>query len=236
MCDCQEGKESVLVDPKGDLLNILNLDSEQFNVAVTDQNIGYITQPNTESILQIDPDRMVILHRVKSNDVCSTEICVSAVSNSGRDTPNKVPCYFGVKHYGNVYAYPVNGYNINFRTINNNIMVSDWAIDPLVVMFHAVREGVFFSCIGGQSYIKYTKHIEYAQNKEEYILKIESMDTPTDICSDNNGHVYVSGQGSNNIHRLTQDGKVLDISLDSRHGIIQPVALCFNQTIQHYTL
>lgn len=99
----------------------------------------------------------------------------------------------------------------------------------VVVRFHAVREGAFFSCIGGQSYIKYTKHyIAYAHKKEEYIINIESMDTQTDICSDNNGHVYVSGQGSNNIHRLTQDGKVLDIPLDSRHGILKPVALCFN--------
>lgn len=55
------------------------------------------------------------------------------------------------------------------------------------------------------------------------------MNTPTDICSDNNEHIYASGQGCNNIHRLTQDGKVLDIPLDSRHGITQPVALCFNQ-------
>ncbi|VDI34088.1 Hypothetical predicted protein [Mytilus galloprovincialis] len=67
------------------------------------------------------------------------------------------------------------------------------------------------------------------------------MDTPTDICSDENGHIYVSGQGSNNIHRLegyfkksdryriNQDYKVLDIPLDSNHGIKEPVALCFNQ-------
>lgn len=119
----------------------------------------------------------------------------------------------------------------NFRAININVIGnSDCAIDPLVVRFHAVREGALFSCIGGQSYIKYTKqYFGYAQKKEEYIINIESMDTPTDICSDNNGHVYVSGQGSNNIHRMTQDGKVLDIPLERRHGIIKPVALCFNQ-------
>lgn len=54
------------------------------------------------------------------------------------------------------------------------------------------------------------------------------MVTPSDICSDNNGHIYISGQGSNNIHRLTQDDKVLDIPLDTRHYISQPVTLCFN--------
>ncbi|CAC5394566.1 unnamed protein product [Mytilus coruscus] len=83
------------------------------------------------------------------------------------------------------------------------------------------------------------------------------MDTPTEICSVDYGHIYVSGQGSDNIHRLIfeskttkiecvlrssmdkverstmdeveQDYKVLDIPLDSRHGIKEPVALCFNQ-------
>lgn len=55
------------------------------------------------------------------------------------------------------------------------------------------------------------------------------MNNPTDIGSDNNGHIFVSGQGSNSIHRLTQNGKVLDIPLDSRHSFTQPVALCFYQ-------
>lgn len=67
------------------------------------------------------------------------------------------------------------------------------------------------------------------------------MDSPTDICSDDNGHIYVSGQGSNNIHRLVEDTKyssisrsmetdwkVLDMPLDTHHGIKEPVALCFN--------
>lgn len=111
LCD-YDRKSLLLVNLKGDLLNILNLDSEPFDVAITNQNIGYITQPNTESVLQIDPDRMVILHRVKSNDVCTTGICVSAGSNYGRDTPNNVPCYFGVKLNRNVHAYPANGYNM----------------------------------------------------------------------------------------------------------------------------
>ncbi|VDI79287.1 Hypothetical predicted protein [Mytilus galloprovincialis] len=68
------------------------------------------------------------------------------------------------------------------------------------------------------------------------------MDSPTDICSDDYGHFYVSGQGSNNIHRIesymeedlwsgcrTTKRKVLDIPLDKDHGIKKPVALCFNQ-------
>ncbi|VDI34087.1 Hypothetical predicted protein [Mytilus galloprovincialis] len=68
------------------------------------------------------------------------------------------------------------------------------------------------------------------------------MDTPTDISSDDNGHIYVSWQGSNNIHRLEEDTKysyvtgeevtdwkVLDIPLDSRQGIKEPVSLCLSQ-------
>lgn len=104
LCDYDK-KSLFLVDQQGELLNILNLDSEPFDVAITSKNIGYITQPNTVSVLQIDPDRMVILHRVKSNDHCTTGRFVSAL-------PNVDLCYFGVKCNGKVYAYPVNGYNM----------------------------------------------------------------------------------------------------------------------------
>lgn len=68
------------------------------------------------------------------------------------------------------------------------------------------------------------------------------MDSPNDICPDDNGHIYVCCQKSNNIHRLTQEMKmssfyrrmepeykVLDIPFDTHHGIKEPVALCFNK-------
>lgn len=116
----------------------------------------------------------------------------------------------------------------NFTNKNDYIRSSGKIIDPRVIKFHAVDVELIFSCIGGQNYIKVSKY-NGTDLSDERTVKIDTMVTPTDICSDNNGHIYVSGQGSKNIHRLTQDGKVLDIPLDSRHYINQPVALCFNK-------
>ena len=80
-----------------------------------------------------------------------------------------------------------------------------------------------YSCVSGQnhfatSYCYRTAHVEFP-----------TLRGPSDICSDDYGHVYVSGQYSHNIHRLTEDDKMIDIPLSSGHGITYPVAMCFNR-------
>ena len=60
-------------------------------------------------------------------------------------------------------------------------------------------------------------------------VKFPNLRGPSDICSDDYGHIYVSGQYSHNIHRLAKDGKMIDIPLSSKHGIQYPVAMCFNR-------
>ncbi|CAG2227779.1 uncharacterized protein [Mytilus edulis] len=225
LCDYDK-KNLILVDPLGKYLNKLSVESEPFDVAITSQNIGYITLPNIRSVLRIDPDRLVVIHKTTANEHCTTVVCVSAVPNSGTDNENKVPCYLGVKMFNSSCAYPVNNNSICLTPEHNHGALSGNPIDSRVVKFHAIDSGTYFSCLAGQSYIKITNYMHYFN---EHIVQIETMVMPTDICSDNNGHVYVSGQGSNNIHRLTQDGKVLDIPLDSRHDMKQPVALCFTK-------
>jgi hypothetical protein len=59
-------------------------------------------------------------------------------------------------------------------------------------------------------------------------VEFPTLRGPSDICSDDYGHVYVSGQCSHNIHRLMEDGNMIDIPLSSQHGIKYPVAMCFN--------
>lgn len=51
-----DNRKLILVNPLGKYLNKLSLESEPYDVAITSQNIGHITQPNTPSVLQIDPD------------------------------------------------------------------------------------------------------------------------------------------------------------------------------------
>lgn len=74
-----------------------------------------------------------------------------------------------------------------------------------VVKFHTVNKDSFLSCKGGQNGITYS-----FQSQPPILNKIynfATMDTPSDICTDDYGHIYVSGQGSNNIHRLVWESK-----------------------------
>ncbi|CAC5394565.1 unnamed protein product [Mytilus coruscus] len=203
---CDYGKKNlILVDPLGNYLKKLNVDSEPYDIAITRQNIGYITQPKSISVTQIDPDRMVELFQATCNDLSTTVFYVSAVPSTGRDFSEKVPCFLGVKRQGLSYAFPVNHDQI-LRVVSQG---RGRHIGPCVIKFHAVDEQSFLSCTGGQHYITYNG--KYGHNKK--IDSIATMDTPADICSDDNGYIYASGQGSDNIHRLEGVLKTSDMSM-----------------------
>ncbi|XP_052086100.1 uncharacterized protein LOC127723494 [Mytilus californianus] len=243
LCDYVK-KNLILVDPHGNYLNKLDVDSEPYGVAITSQNIGYITQPNSRTVLQIDPDKMIVLFKVTCDDLNTTVSCVSALPNTGRDLSGTKPCFFGVNKDGCMYAGGVSYEQIS-STITD-ISKNGRMIGSRVVKFHTLNKDSFVSCIGGQNYIRHNFSTSRRPHMDTFyhnkIYNIATMDSPTDICSDDNSHIYVSGQGSNNIHRLVEDTKysnklkrmetdwkVLDIPLDSHHGIKEPVALCFNQ-------
>ena len=81
-----------------------------------------------------------------------------------------------------------------------------------------------YSCVSGQNHFEVSTHVRNHAN-----MKFPTLRVPSDICSDDYGHIYVSGQYSHNVHRLTEDGKMIDIPLSSQHGIKYPVAMCFNR-------
>jgi hypothetical protein len=93
-----------------------------------------------------------------------------------------------------------------------------------------------YSCVSGQNHLVILTpgfkifsgfHIQVAGQMSS--VEFPTLRVPSDICSDDNGHIYVSGQYSHNVHRLTEDGKMIDIPLSSQHGIKYPVAMCFNR-------
>ena len=49
------------------------------------------------------------------------------------------------------------------------------------------------------------------------------------IGSDGNGCIYVVGQNSNNIHRISSDGKNSEVVLCKKDGINYPITLCFSR-------
>ncbi|VDI26570.1 Hypothetical predicted protein [Mytilus galloprovincialis] len=232
LCDYVR-KILILSDHLGNYLQSLHVDSEPYDLAVTSQNIGYVTQPNSNTVLKIDPDRMIVLGKEMCSELNTTVFCVSALPNTERRFKGQISCFLGVDRKGSSYAFPVNHDDI-FK--NTCISKEQSPLGSSVVKFHAVNAHTFLSCIGGQNYIKGYQNCGYTGVSVD-IPDIDTMDTPTDICTDDYGHIYVSGQGSHNIHRITElkgdsvfsDWKVLDIPLTSQHGIKDPVALCFNK-------
>ncbi|VDI76356.1 Hypothetical predicted protein [Mytilus galloprovincialis] len=216
LCDFDK-KNLILVDPLGNYLKNINVDSEPYDVAITGENVGYITQPFTRSVLQIDPDRMIIVLKTSINDLGATVMCSTAFSTS--------LCFLCFNLEGQSYVYHAVNNAISFPNLSGH-----WSIGPHIIKCHAVDEGTCFSCHIGHNYITESKMTGHIFMRRQQNISIATIDTPTDICSDDNGHIYVSGQGSNNIHRLTKERKVIDIPLHSQHGITQPVTISFNQT------
>ena len=98
----------------------------------------------------------------------------------------------------------------------------------MAIKLHSVRTNKrnlkHYSCVSGQNHFAVLTH-----GRNDANMKFPTLRVPSDICSDDYGHIYVSGQYSHNIHRLTEDDKIIDIPLSSKHGIKYPVAICFNR-------
>jgi len=92
-----------------------------------------------------------------------------------------------------------------------------------------------YSCVSGQNHfaistpVKTNYSWEVSSTSKIANVEFPTLRVPSDICSDDYGHIYVSGQYSHNVHRLTEDDKMIDIPLSSEHGIKYPVAMCFNR-------
>lgn len=85
-----------------------------------------------------------------------------------------------------------------------------------------------YSCVSGQNHFAVSTRTPHRYDAMANV-EFPTLRVPSDICSDDYGHIYVSGQYSHNIHRLTEDDKIMDIPLSSQHGIKYPVAMCFNR-------
>lgn len=88
-----------------------------------------------------------------------------------------------------------------FRYLNDISRAARPPIGSHVIKFLEIHELLYmcFSYQVGQNCITISRK---EPSGEKYLIhkpSIATMDTPTDICSDDNGHIYVSGQGSNNI-------------------------------------
>lgn len=81
LCDYLR-KNLVLVDSRGRFMNSLPTESEPYDVAITWSNIGYVTLPNARSVLQIDPELMVVLMKIPCPDCNNSVLCLSRLPHS----------------------------------------------------------------------------------------------------------------------------------------------------------
>lgn len=95
VCDYDK-KRLILFNPVGNYLQKLDVDSEPYDVAITHQNIGYVTQPNIKSALKIDSERMVILLKVTCCNINTNILSVSAAVNTNQN----YTCYLSMNTNG----------------------------------------------------------------------------------------------------------------------------------------
>lgn len=81
LCDYLR-KNLVLVDSRGKYMNSLPTESEPYDVAITWSNIGYVTLPNARSVLQVDPELMVVLMKITCSDCNNSVLCLSRLPHS----------------------------------------------------------------------------------------------------------------------------------------------------------
>ncbi|CAC5388265.1 unnamed protein product [Mytilus coruscus] len=150
LCD-YEKKNLILVDSLGKYLKKLTVDSEPYDLAITIQNIGYVTQPNTRTVLKIDPDRIVILTKATCNELHTNVLCVSAVPYTSNSTvyQNSVTCFLSVD---------TNRLKSIFGICSNNFCLIDISRYPFesepvydTGKFHAVNDKMLCYCLASQN-------------------------------------------------------------------------------------
>jgi hypothetical protein len=78
LCDYTK-HQLLLFDEEGNYLSYLPLTGSPWDVAISNQNIAYVTMPTEQCILQVDPDKLYICSKVAFGDSSGISIyCVSA--------------------------------------------------------------------------------------------------------------------------------------------------------------
>ena len=74
-----------------------------------------------------------------------------------------------------------------------------------------------YPCVSGQNHFAISTPGGWVL-RDIVNVKFPTLHGPSDICSDDYGHIYVNGQYSHNVHRLTKDGIIIDTPLSSKMG------------------
>lgn len=91
---------------------------------------------------------------------------------------------------------------------------------------------VYFLHMGDNESVYYTDYhsVYYVHMNGTEIFRYDNQDlkVPEGIARDKHGNLCVAGRGSQNVHRIGQDGQLIDIVLGKTDGITLPWAVAFN--------
>lgn len=73
----------------------------------------------------------------------------------------------------------------------------------------------------------YSLHCLNHNGQEVFVYKHDKLSWPRGIAVDTKGYIYVAGYKSNNIHKLTMDGRLFKILITKDEGIERPSFLHF---------
>jgi hypothetical protein len=77
LCDYTK-HQLLLFDEEGNYLSCLPLTGSPWDVAISNQNIAYVTMPTEQCILQVDPDKLCIFAKTVFGDSSKSICCMSA--------------------------------------------------------------------------------------------------------------------------------------------------------------
>ncbi|VDI50838.1 Hypothetical predicted protein [Mytilus galloprovincialis] len=100
--------------------------------------------------------------------------------------------------------------------------------DAWGVSFHSMSGNVVVALQENEPISDVVHCIIYDGN-QTFTFNSSALEMPNGIATDRSGNVYVVGRDSNNIHRLSTNGKKSEVVLGPADGIKDPCAICFSR-------
>ena len=109
LCDYIKN-QLLLFDEEGNYLSYLPLTSSPWDVAISNQNIAFVTMPTEQFILQVDPEKLCICFKTVFGDPYAYISCVS----SSKEQPDN-NTYVGYTSKGRPNAAPITEFYLNIK-------------------------------------------------------------------------------------------------------------------------
>lgn len=91
-------------------------------------------------------------------------------------------------------------------------------------------EGIFYIYVDDKRIYYtdfYSLHCLRHNGQEIFVYKHDKLSWPRGVAVDKKGYIYVAGYKSNNVHKLTMDGRLFKILITKNEGINHPSCLHF---------